>query len=161
MTETVRVRFAPSPTGNVHIGNIRAALFNYLFARSKGGQFLLRVEDTDLERSTPEAVEALMDVMDWMELRPDEDPLFQSTRRDAHLEAAEKLISDNNAYRHARTADESPAVFFRIPETLQSPGSDLRNAGIQEKPLTPGETCLLYTSPSPRDRTRSRMPSSA
>ncbi len=146
MTETVRVRFAPSPTGNVHIGNIRAALFNYLFARSKGGQFLLRVEDTDLERSTPEAVEALLDVMDWMELRPDEDPMFQSTRREAHLAAAERLISENKAYRHARTADESAAVFFRIPETLQMSGSELRNAGIQEKPLTPGERlCIDHT----------------
>jgi len=139
MTDPVRVRFAPSPTGQVHIGNIRAALFNYLFARSRGGQFLLRVEDTDLERSTPEAVEALMEVMDWMELRPDEDPLFQSTRREAHLEAAERLISANKAYRHARTPEESPAVFFRIPEDLSSREGVLRDAGVQEKALTPGE----------------------
>ena len=94
MKNSVRVRFAPSPTGQVHIGNIRAAIFNYLFARSEGGKFLLRVEDTDLERSTPEAVEKLMEVMDWLELRPDEEPLYQSTLAEAHLDAAEKLISE-------------------------------------------------------------------
>lgn len=143
MTESVRVRFAPSPTGNVHIGNIRAALFNYLFARSEGGQFLLRVEDTDLERSTPEAVEALMGVLDWMELRPDEEPLFQSTRRQAHLEAADQLIALGGAYRHARKPEESPAVFFRIPETFSGKGFEVRKAGMQEKALTPGEPLLI------------------
>ena len=64
----VRVRFAPSPTGQVHIGNIRAAIFNWLFARHEGGSFLLRVEDTDLERSTPQAIQALLEVMTWLGL---------------------------------------------------------------------------------------------
>lgn len=126
---SVRVRFAPSPTGNVHIGNIRAAIFNYLFARHEKGEFLLRVEDTDLERSTPEAIAALMDVLDWLALLPDEEPLFQSTRREAHLAAAEDLIEKGFAYRHARSADESPAVFFRIPENLPPLSSDVRNVG--------------------------------
>ena len=65
---SVRVRFAPSPTGNVHIGNIRAAIFNWLFARHEGGKFLLRVEDTDRERSTPEAIETLLACMEWLGL---------------------------------------------------------------------------------------------
>lgn len=140
MSDSIRVRFAPSPTGQVHIGNIRAAIFNYLFARSQGGAFLLRVEDTDRERSTPEAVEALMEVLDWLELRPDGDPMFQSTRREAHLRAAERLIESGAAYRLARAPGEAPAVFFRIPEEVNLPGSELRNAGGQEKALTPGET---------------------
>ena len=63
-----RVRFAPSPTGQVHIGNIRAAIFNWLYARHVGGKFLLRIEDTDLERSTPEAIRTLLDVMRWLGL---------------------------------------------------------------------------------------------
>ena len=71
MAESIRVRFAPSPTGKVHIGNIRAAIFNWLYARHVGGQFLLRVEDTDLERSTPEAIQALLDCMKWLRLEWD------------------------------------------------------------------------------------------
>ena len=88
---SVRVRFAPSPTGQVHIGNIRAAIFNWLFARHENGAFLLRIEDTDLERSTPEAIAALLEVMDWLQLDVDEEPLYQTSRREHHLEAAEAL----------------------------------------------------------------------
>ena len=68
MAEKIRVRFAPSPTGKVHIGNIRAAIFNWLYARHVGGEFLLRVEDTDLERSTPEAIQTLLECMAWLGL---------------------------------------------------------------------------------------------
>ncbi|MDF3129019.1 glutamate--tRNA ligase family protein [Kiritimatiellaeota bacterium B1221] len=143
MTNPVRVRFAPSPTGQVHIGNIRAAIFNYLFARSEGGQFLLRVEDTDRERSTPEAVEKLLEVMDWLELHADEDPLFQSTRAEAHLAAAEKLIAGGHAYRHARSADEQPAVFFRIPESDAVYGSYLRKGEKVEKALFADQPLLI------------------
>ncbi len=80
MTTAPRVRFAPSPTGNVHIGNIRAAIYNWLFARRNGGKFLLRVEDTDLERSTPEAIRTLLEAMDWLGLDFDEEPMYQSIR---------------------------------------------------------------------------------
>ena len=89
---TVRTRFAPSPTGNGHIGNIRAALYNWLFARHEGGQFLLRIEDTDRERSTPQAVQTVLDSMNWLGLNYDENPVYQSTQLPAHLEAAEKLL---------------------------------------------------------------------
>ena len=132
MNHPVRVRFAPSPTGNVHIGNIRAAIFNYLFARHEGGQFLLRVEDTDLERSTPEAISSLMDVLGWLDLNPDEAPLFQSERREAHLEAVEGLISRGLAYRYARNEEESPAVFFRPPVDDAVYGEFLRSVGPVE-----------------------------
>jgi len=140
MKDSVRVRFAPSPTGQVHIGNIRVAIFNYLYARSEGGKFLLRVEDTDLARSTPQAVENLMQVMDWLELRADEEPMYQSGRREAHLEAAERLISEGNAYRHARSEAESPAVFFRLPLDGGVYGSWLRDGEEREMKLTAGET---------------------
>ena len=77
---SVRVRFAPSPTGHVHIGNIRTAIFNWLFARHEGGKFLLRIEDTDRERSTPEAVQNVLDALEWLGLNHDEEPLYQSSR---------------------------------------------------------------------------------
>lgn len=119
-TASVRVRFAPSPTGHVHIGNIRAAIFNWLFARHEGGAFLLRVEDTDRERSTDEARQTLLDAMAWLRLDYDEPILSQSTRRDAHLEAAAQLEADGLAYRAAREGDARPAIVFRIPFATES-----------------------------------------
>jgi len=117
--ETVRVRFAPSPTGNVHIGNIRAAIFNWLFARHSGGKFLLRVEDTDRERSTPEAIESLLDAMAWLGLDFDEEPLYQTSRTDAHLEIAEKLIADGHAYRSdLGDPSKGEATVFRANRTV-------------------------------------------
>ena len=87
----IRVRFAPSPTGFFHIGNAKTALYNWLFARHEGGQFLLRIEDTDRERSTPAAVQAVLDAMAWLGLNYDETPVYQSTQTAAHLAAAEHL----------------------------------------------------------------------
>ena len=97
MASTPRVRFAPSPTGNVHIGNIRAAIFNWLFARHNGGQFLLRVEDTDLERSTPEAIETLLEAMAWLGLTYDEAPMYQSKQLERHMEVVSRMIADGYA----------------------------------------------------------------
>ncbi len=102
----VRVRFAPSPTGVLHLGGARTALFNYLFARHEGGKFLLRIEDTDRERSTDESTQAIIDAMAWMGLHHDEEIVFQSKRIDAHFEALEKLISKKAVYRCYCTADE-------------------------------------------------------
>lgn len=143
MSTQTRVRFAPSPTGQVHIGNIRAAIFNYLFARAQKGAFLLRVEDTDLERSTPEAIDGLMEVMEWLNLMPDEEPLFQSTQRESHLAAAERLIAAGDAYRHARTPEERPAVFFRIPCDAARYGGTLRDTGAVELSLYAGESLRI------------------
>src|SRR5690349_22573777 len=78
---TVRTRFAPSPTGLLHIGSARTALFNYLFARHHGGAFLLRIEDTDRERSTDAATSVILEGLAWLGVTPDEAPVFQSTRR--------------------------------------------------------------------------------
>ncbi|WP_041247668.1 glutamate--tRNA ligase [Komagataeibacter medellinensis] len=103
---TVRTRFAPSPTGLLHIGNARAALFNFLYARHHGGQFLLRIEDTDRERSTQKAVDVLFDGLAWMDIHPDEKPVFQSTRQARHTEVAHELLEKGLAYRCYCTADE-------------------------------------------------------
>ncbi len=76
----IKTRFAPSPTGYLHVGGARTALYSWLFARHHGGEFVLRIEDTDLERSTPEAIEAIMDGMNWLNLEWDEGPYFQTKR---------------------------------------------------------------------------------
>jgi glutamyl-tRNA synthetase len=113
-----RTRFAPSPTGQVHIGNMRAAIYNWLFARHEGGRFLLRIEDTDRERSTPEAVKTVLDAMEWLGLGFDEPALYQSTRREAHLAAAEKLIAAGHAYKADKGGTgKGEAVLFRMPGT--------------------------------------------
>ena len=119
MSEEIRVRFAPSPTGKVHIGNIRAAIYNWLYARHTGGKFLLRVEDTDLERSTPEAIQALMECMDWLGLDYDEEAFYQTKNKSRHMEAVEKLIASGHAYKCERTSRDGKTgevVMFKMPK---------------------------------------------
>ena len=103
---SVVTRFAPSPTGYLHIGGARTALFNYLFARHHGGQYLLRIEDTDKERSTEAAKQAIHDGLNWLGLSGDQEPLLQSTREDRHREIAQELVAKGHAYRCYLTADE-------------------------------------------------------
>ena len=107
---TVRTRFAPSPTGMLHIGGARTALFNYLFSRHHGGEFLLRIEDTDRERNTPQAVQAILDGLAWMGLETDAPPIFQSTRAARHAEVAFQMLAAGTAYRCWLTADELKAM---------------------------------------------------
>ncbi|QHI95158.1 glutamate--tRNA ligase [Aristophania vespae] len=106
----IRTRFAPSPTGLLHIGNARAALFNYLYARHHGGEFLLRIEDTDRQRSTQHAVDVIFDGLKWMGLDWDEEPVFQSTRQDRHIEVVQALIEKGQAYRCYSTPEELAAM---------------------------------------------------
>ena len=96
---TVRVRFAPSPTGHLHIGGLRTALFNWLFAHHNKGVFLLRIEDTDLERSTPEYTQSILESLAWAQIHSDEEIVIQSARLSAHQEVIEKLVSEKKAYR--------------------------------------------------------------
>jgi glutamyl-tRNA synthetase len=103
---TIRTRFAPSPTGLLHIGGARTALFNFLFARHMGGEFLLRIEDTDKARSTQEAVQVILDGMDWLGLTPDAAPVFQSTREARHAEVAKELLAAGRAYYCYASAEE-------------------------------------------------------
>src|ERR1039458_3035519 len=102
----MRVRFAPSPTGALHIGGARTALYNWLLARGQGGTLVLRVEDTDRERSTPENVEQILDALCWLKLDWDEGPIFQSQRAGRHAEALDQLLSDGHAYRSSATTDD-------------------------------------------------------
>jgi glutamyl-tRNA synthetase len=99
MTKPVVTRFAPSPTGYLHIGGARTALFNWLYARHTGGRFLLRIEDTDRERSTDAAVKAILDGLKWLELDWDGEPVYQFPRAPRHREVAEQLLAAGNAYR--------------------------------------------------------------
>jgi glutamyl-tRNA synthetase len=105
----MRVRFAPSPTGALHIGGARTALFNWLLARHHGGTLLLRIEDTDRERSTPENVEQILDALRWLELDWDEGPVFQGERAERHQEALQALLEGGHAYRSSATADDVAA----------------------------------------------------
>ena len=100
------LRFAPSPTGYLHIGGARTALFNWLYARHSGGKFLLRIEDTDRERSTPEAVAAIFNGLAWMGLDWDEEPIFQFARAGRHREVAEQMLAKGHAYRCYATPQE-------------------------------------------------------
>ncbi len=109
-SSTVVTRFAPSPTGYLHIGGARTALFNYLYAKGRNGKFLIRVEDTDRERSTDAAVKAIFDGLSWLELFADEEPVFQFSRADRHREVAEQLLETGHAYRDFLTAEETGAL---------------------------------------------------
>ena len=95
---SVKTRFAPSPTGYLHVGGARTALYSWLHARANGGQFVLRIEDTDLERSTPEAVQAILDGMEWLELDWDEGPIYQTHRFDRYKEVIAQLVEQDKAY---------------------------------------------------------------
>src|SRR3954463_7868135 len=106
MSDSMRVRFAPSPTGALHVGGARAALYNWLVARHADGTFVLRIEDTDRERSTPENVEQILDALRWLELEFDEGPIFQSQRADRHREVIEQLLDGGHAYRSDAAADD-------------------------------------------------------
>lgn len=111
----IRVRFAPSPTGPLHIGGIRTALFNFLFARERGGAFLLRIEDTDRERSKPEFEREILESLEWLGLDWDEEPLKQSERLDRYGSAVEALLQKDAAYREKDSQGRS-AVKFRVPK---------------------------------------------
>jgi glutamyl-tRNA synthetase len=104
------LRFAPSPTGMLHIGGARTALFNWLYARHAGGTFLLRIEDTDRERSTPQAVDAILNGMTWMGLNWDGEVVYQFARAPRHREVAEKLLAEGKAYRCYATGEELMAM---------------------------------------------------
>jgi len=107
---TVRTRFAPSPTGFLHIGGARTALFSWAFAKKHGGKFILRIEDTDVARSTPEAVQAILDGMNWLGLDYDEGPFYQMQRMDRYKEVIRKMLQDGSAYYCYSTKEELEAL---------------------------------------------------
>src|SRR5256884_3282779 len=124
MSDSMRVRFAPSPTGALHVGGARAALYNWLLARGNGGTFVLRIEDTDRERSTPENIEQILDALRWLELDFDEGPFFQSERVDRHKEEIARMVDEGHAY-----LDEG-AVRLRVPDEGQTVVPDLIRGDI-------------------------------
>src|SRR3954447_14635703 len=103
---TIRTRFAPSPTGMLHIGGVRTALFSWLYAKRHGGTFVLRIEDTDRERSTDEATQVILDGMEWLGLQADEGPFYQTRRMDRYREVLADFIKADRAYRCYCTKEE-------------------------------------------------------
>src|SRR5215470_5270784 len=110
MTQTVVTRFAPSPTGFLHIGGARTALFNWLFARGRNGRMHLRIEDTDRERSTEAAVEAIFDGLKWLGISWDGEPVYQFARAARHRAVAEQLLAAGKAYRCYASPEELAAM---------------------------------------------------
>jgi glutamyl-tRNA synthetase len=151
----VITRFAPSPTGYLHIGGARTALFNWLFARHHGGKYLLRIEDTDRARSTEPAIDAIFDGLNWLGLGGDEEPVFQFARTPRHAEVAQALLDSGNAYRCYLTPDELTAMreeaqAERRPFRINSEWRDKNPGPEQEgkpfvvriKALSEGETVI-------------------
>lgn len=138
----VRTRFAPSPTGFLHLGGARTALFSWAYARHFGGTFILRVEDTDLERSTPEAVQAILDGMAWLGLTPDEGPFYQMQHMDRYREVVANMLADGTAY----YCYSSPAEVDEMRERARAKGQKPRYDGTWRP--EPGKTL----PPIPPDR---------
>ncbi len=119
----VRVRYAPSPTGHLHVGSLRTALYNWLFARHNGGAFLLRIEDTDLERSKPEYTESILKSLAWAAIEPDEPIVIQSQRIEEHKAVAQELLKQGKVYRCFCTPEE---LRERLGESAAQEGSYTR-----------------------------------
>ena len=132
---TIRARFAPSPTGYLHVGGARTALFNWLFARHHGGVFVLRIEDTDRDRSNPEHTETILRALRWLGLDWDEGPVFQSDGVDRHRADALRLLEEGRAYRDFTTAEE----LAQAREGAKGDGSDLRLPRRRAEALPAGE----------------------
>ncbi len=120
----LRVRFAPSPTGYLHIGGARTALFNYLLAKNQGGKFVLRIEDTDLARSTQESVDAILDAMEWLGLSCDEGPFYQTERFDLYKLKIQQLLDEGKAYRCYCSAEELDAKREKAKQAGEKPKYD-------------------------------------
>lgn len=143
----VRTRFAPSPTGYLHLGGARTALFNYLFARHSGGKFVLRIEDTDRERSTPESIQAILDAMTWLKLDWDEGPYYQSERLSLYLEHAERLLASGHAYRCYCTQEELEAKREQALKAGRKPMYD-RTCRQRQAPIPGQAYAVRFKAPT-------------
>jgi glutamyl-tRNA synthetase len=170
---SLRLRFAPSPTGTLHIGGARTALYNWLAARHGGGELVLRIEDTDRERSTEENVEQILDALNWLELNWDVGPVSQASRAERHAEALQRLLESGAAYRDSATAkdveawkaehgagrgyrgtpvdDQAAAVRLRVPDAGETVVEDLirgpvsfPNASYDDFVIARGDGSVLY-----------------
>jgi glutamyl-tRNA synthetase len=138
----MRVRFAPSPTGALHIGGARTALYNWLLARGGGGELLLRVEDTDRERSTPENVEQIFDALRWLGLDWDGEPVFQSKRAERHQEVLTRLLDEGKAYRSNATAEDVKAYKAQHGDERGFRGEPEADGAIRLRVPDEGETVV-------------------
>ena len=148
----IRVRFAPSPTGKVHIGNIRAAIYNWLYARHTGGKFLLRIEDTDLERSTPEAIQALLACMEWLGLDYDEPAVYQTKNLARHLACVQQLLASGRAYECERTSRDGKTgkvIMFRMPKEGVIAYDDLVKGHMEKKAEDVQDFAIVRSDGSP------------
>ena len=130
---SVRVRIAPSPTGNLHIGTARTAVFNYLFAHHQGGKFILRIEDTDLERSRLEYTDNILQGLSWLGLNWDEGPFFQSQRLELYQLAVKKLLDQGLAYRCYTTTEELEALRELQKGRNEAPRYDNRHRDLTQE----------------------------
>src|SRR5262245_51292705 len=121
---TTRTRFAPSPTGMLHIGGVRTALFSWLYARRHKGTFILRVEDTDVERSTDEAVQVILEGMQWLALHHDEGPFYQMKRMDRYREVLKQFVDSGNAYHCYCSKEELEEMRAKQMAAKQKPRYD-------------------------------------
>ena len=138
----MRLRFAPSPTGALHIGGARTALFNWLLARGSGGELVLRIEDTDRERSTPENVQQILDSLGWLELDWDEGPLFQTQRTERHQEVLRALLDAELAYRSSATAEDVSAYKQRHGAEVGFRGEPEESGAVRLRVDAAGETVV-------------------
>jgi glutamyl-tRNA synthetase len=143
----VVTRIAPSPTGSMHIGTARTALFNWMYARHTGGKFLLRIEDTDRERSTADAVQVIFDGLTWLGLEADEPPVFQFARAERHREAAHELLRRGEAYRDYMTPDELEAE----RELARAEGRVIRSPWRDRAPEEAPERLFVVRLKSPHE----------
>ena len=143
----IRTRFAPSPTGYLHIGGARTALFSWAYARRHGGRFVLRIEDTDLERSTPESVRAILDAMDWLGLNYDEGPHYQTARMARYAEVIEQLLAEGKAYRCYCSKEELEAMREQQRAAGLKPRYDGRWRDSQETPPAGIDPVIRFKNP--------------
>jgi glutamyl-tRNA synthetase len=151
MSNPVVTRFAPSPTGFLHIGGARTALFNWLYARGRGGKFLLRIEDTDRERSTPEATEAILQGLDWLGLDHDGDVISQFEGAGRHAEVAHQLLAEGKAYKCYATQDEIAA--FREAAKAEGRSTLYRSPWRDADPATHPDAPHVVRIKAPQDGT--------
>ncbi len=145
----VVTRFAPSPTGFLHIGGARTALFNWLYARGRGGKFLLRIEDTDRERSTPEATAAILKGLTWLGLDWDGDVVSQFERRDRHAEVAREMMARGHAYKCFSTQEEIEA--YREAARAEGRSTLFQSPWRDADPATHPDAPYVIRLKAPRD----------
>jgi len=143
---TIKTRFAPSPTGYLHVGGARTALFSWLYARKQGGKFILRIEDTDLERSTQESVDAIFDGMNWLGLTHDEGPFYQTQRFDRYKEIIQQLLEQGDAYYCTCSREELDQLREQQKANKEKPRYNEKCRGLQHS--SDGNSVIRFKNPA-------------